>query len=167
MKTSLSLVVIAAGVSALLFMAQPLPAADAADAAEAVADLAPSGDHRIQNGPCSWVCTPLSNCDTECIDDNNNQSTCGGYGVCGGTCTPSWMAVSETVIGVYDLLDNFNLPACEVREVVEVVWTDTHHCGDPDQTTCYERIIGYEEDGWCCGVRYACFGPRGCAAAGY
>jgi hypothetical protein len=174
MRASLNLLILAAGVLILVGLPQPLPAADA-DACtavdnplETVADLAPSGDNRIQNGPCSWTCTPSSSCDTECIDDNDNQTTCGGYGVCGGgTCTPHWVAVSETVIGVYDRQDFLNPPACEVREVVEVTWTDTNGCGNPNWTSCYERVIGYEPSGFCCGVYYSCFGPRGCAAAGY
>ncbi len=162
MKTSLSLVVIAASVSALLFMAQPLPAADAA-----VECAAKPGGDQIWNGPCSWMCTPTSPCDRECWD-GSVQTTCGDYGVCvSGTCYPNWTPISETVIGVFDRQDVFNLPACEVLEVVRVTWTDTNDCGDPDWTSCYHRQIGYNEDGFCCGVYWSCFGPRGCGAAGY
>jgi hypothetical protein len=126
---------------------------------------------------CSEKCTASSDCSTPCrlygsgpLHPDDVWGTCGDYGVCDYPdpgCTPNWVAVSESTLGVYDLQDYFNPPACEVREVVEVTFTDTNGCGDPDWTGCYERQIGYEPSGFCCGVYWACFGPRGCAAAGY
>ena len=160
MKASLSLVVMAASVSALLFMAQPLPASETAPDVAA----APGGN-QLENGPCSWMCSSTAPCDRECWD-GGVQTTCGEYGLCvSGTCYPNWVPVSETVIGVFDRWPY--PPACQVLEVVEVTWTDTNDCGDPDQTSCYHRYIGSNPDGFCCGVYWACFGPRGCRAAGY
>lgn len=115
---------------------------------------------KIENGPCAF-CTSNSNCSTECIDDNGNQSDCGDYGVC-DPCREALVEIGRVQIGrkakevfwgfcefkFYDTVSyrSVNSPNCQVYTQCEVN-TETHTFW-PENLYCCDQIPG------------GCFGDR-------
>lgn len=117
---------------------------------------------------CSVKCTPSSDCSTVCrlyglgptFHPEDIWGTCGEYGTCDVPCVPNFQRVSQEPVGVFEYYPGGG--SCLVYEVMEVTNSDLNQCGDPDFTTCYTRLIGGSEDGFCCGVRYLCYGAQSC-----
>lgn len=115
---------------------------------------------KIQNGPCAF-CNSNSNCSTECIDDNGNQSDCGDYGVC-DPCREALVEIGRVQIGrkAKEVFWGFcefkwyytvsyrsvNSPSCQVYTQCEVD-TETHTFW-PENLYCCDQIPG-----GCFGVR--------------
>lgn len=111
-------------------------------------------ENKIENGPCSW-CNENSGCSTACIDDNENQSSCGDYGVC-DACREALVEIDRQLVaqeagtvfwGVcefkwyYDVTyRSVNSPSCQTYHFCE---TDTEtHTYNPLDLWCCDKIPG-------------------------
>jgi hypothetical protein len=119
-----------------------------------LAQFEPRPENRIENGPCSW-CNQNSSCSTACIDDNNNQSDCGDYGVC-DACREALVEIDRQLVAqkanttfwgfcefkwYYDVTyQSQNLSSCQTYHVCEKE-TETHSF-NPLDLWCCEKIPG-------------------------
>ncbi|MEM9594048.1 MAG: hypothetical protein AAGD06_07285 [Acidobacteriota bacterium] len=113
---------------------------------------------RIQNGPCSF-CTSNSSCSTQCIDDNNQQSTCGDYGAC-DPCREALVEIGRTTVA-QRATDPFFF-TCEFKWWYQVTYRSLNSTSCQTYTFCERETTtshstGYTED--CCQyIAGGCFG---------
>jgi hypothetical protein len=137
-----------------LFCSSEAPAPDSLEGGTLLGEVEQRPENKIQNGPCSW-CNQNSGCSTACIDDNDNQSSCGDYGVC-DACREGLVEIDRQLVaqkaktvfwGVcefkwyYDVTyQSQNLSTCQPYHFCE---TDTeNHTFNPYDLWCCDEIPG-------------------------
>lgn len=127
---------------------------------ELLGDFEQEPTNKIQNGPCSW-CTENSGCSTECIDENENQSTCGDYGVC-DACREALVEIDRELIGQKAKTTFWGI--CEFKWYYNVTYQSLNSSSCQTYTYCETETETHTfnpYDLWCCDeIPGGCFGSR-------
>lgn len=110
---------------------------------------------RAQITHCSEVCTQTTACDTTCrtqtgpIQQDEEFSTCGEWGICDAPCQPDWEVIDTESKGGFTL--NYFFPErCEFYSTYLITERDMNQCGEPDRTWCYWTLTATRDDHFCC-----------------
>lgn len=164
MRARLTPTFLAAALLGLALLLAPSPAVAADDAPLVLAPAAdqcagslaqqtkPDDPQNIQNGPCSLVCSSTISCSFACIDDNEQQSDCGDYGLC-DPCKEGIVEINRVEIG--RSARTFG-PYCEHVIHEEVTWKSVN-AGCTAFTTCEKNTVGWGLYIDCCQA-WGCYG---------